>query len=164
MQESPEIDAQEAVEIDDNQSLVAHQGRKPGLLLSRKGEAVTLKNWAMDLLDEMSGVATSLNKTHGETCYLNAIESQKELVEDPDKTPSAKVLYDIKTRDGSYYQFAKRKSEEHREYFLERKLDNETEKKIEMMAIQSLQEQSKLEAEDTLDFDTFLQKYFNNQL
>jgi len=164
LQESPEINCDEAKEIDANQNLVAHRGRKPGLQLSRNGELITLKAWATELLDSMFGVAQQLNKAHDESCYCNAINGQKELVDDPDKTPSAQVLNDIKTRDGSYYQFAKRKSEEHRDYFLKRKLSAETEEKIELVAQKSLEEQSKMEAEDQLDFDTFLNKYFNNQL
>lgn len=164
LQESPEIDAQEAKEIDENQSLVAHQGRKPDLELFRNGKTITLSNWANQLFDEMTGVAEILNSVHDETCYVNTIKSQRELVTDASKTPSAMVLDDIMNRDGSYYQFAKRKSEEHRGYFLNRKLDDDIEKKLEMMAIQSLQEQSDLEAEDTLDFDTFLAKYFSGGL
>jgi len=164
LQESPEVDAQEAKEIDENQSLVAHKGRKPELELQRNGKAITLPNWANQLFDEMEGVAKILNSVHKENCYINTIKSQRELVEDPSKTPSAMVLDDIMNRDGSYYQFAKRKSEEHREYFLNRKLDSDVEKKIELMAIKSLQEQSDLEAEDTLKFDVFLEKYFAGTL
>ena len=164
LHDSPAISHEEAREIDTNQNLVAHKGRKPNLTLSRDGEEVTLKEWGTELLDNMFGVAQALNKAHNESCYCNAINSQKELLEDPDKTPSAKVLDDIMNHDGSYYQFAKRKSEEHRDYFLKRKLNEETEKKIELVAKKSLQEQDILEAEDTLDFDTFLEKYFNNQL
>jgi len=164
LQESPEISADEAKEIDSNQSLVANKGRKPNLMLSRNGKEITLKQWGTEMLDNMFGVAQSLNKAHGETCYCNAINSQKELIEDPNQTPSAKVLDDIKNRDGSYYMFAKRKSEEHRDYFLKRELSKETEKQIELVAQKSLQEQSELEAKDTLDFDTFLEKYFKNQL
>ena len=164
LQESPEITEQEAKEIDANQSIVAHQGRKPDLQLSRNGENISLKNWATELLNEMSGVADLLNKAHDETCYAKAIKSQMALVEDPDKTPSAMVLDDIMNRDGSYYHFAKRKSEEHRDFFLERKLALETQQKIERVAENSLKEQAELEAKNGLDFDTFLQKYFDNQL
>ncbi len=164
LQESPEIDASEAAEIDDNQNLVAHQGRKPGLKLSRNGENITLHGWAKQLLDEMQGVANILNQTHNESCYTTAISEQMELVENPNKTPSAKVLDDIFTSDGSYYHFAKRKSEEHREYFLKRELSRETQAEIELVAQQSLKQQAELEAENSLDFDSFLQKYFDNQL
>lgn len=164
LQESPEICPKEAQEIDDNQSTVAHQGRKPGLTLPNKGEVVTLKEWATQLLDEMSGVANLLDNAHDEERYSKAILEQMELVKNPDLTPSAKVLDEVINRDGSYYHFAKRQSEEHRDYFMKRKLATETKKEIERMAKKSIQEQANLESKDTLDFDTFLQKYFDNEL
>ncbi|MEE9444500.1 MAG: glutamate--cysteine ligase [Cocleimonas sp.] len=164
LQDSPEITPDEAKEIDKNQSLVAHQGRKPNLALKQNGDAITLTSWANQLFDEMLGVAKILNSVHSETCYIRALESQRELLLFPDKTPSAKVLSDIMNRDGSYYQFAKRKSEEHRDYFLTRSLDPEYKKRMELMASESLKQQAQLEADDTLDFDTFLQHYFDNKL
>ncbi len=164
LQNSPDIDEQEAKEIDKNQSVVAHQGRKPELQLDRNGEKISLKGWATELLNEMSGVADILNKAHDETCYAKALEGQKELIEDPSKTPSAMVLDDIMNRDGSYYHFAKRKSEEHRDYFLQRKLEAEIRQRIELVAQKSLQEQRHTEKENGMNFDTFLQKYFDNQL
>lgn len=164
LQESTDIDANEASEIDSNQNTVAHKGRKPGLELNRNGEAITLKDWATELLEQMQGVADILNTAHNETFYSDAISTQMELVQDPSLTPSAQVLDDIFNKDGSYYQFAKRKSEEHREYFLKRELSEHINKKMELVAEQSLQQQSKLEAEQDMGFDTFLQKYFDNQL
>ena len=164
LRESPEIDAQEAKEIDDNQALVAHKGRKPGLELSRNSKPVTLTQWANELFDEMLGVANILNSVHEEVCYVATLEAQRDLINNPEKTPSAKVLNDIINKDGSYYSFAKRKSEEHRDYFLKRKLTEDVEKKFELAAKESIEQQHQLEAEDTLDFDTFLEKYFNNEL
>ncbi len=164
LQDSPDITPEEAKEIDNNQSLVAHQGRKPNLELLQNGKAITLTSWANELFNEMLGVAKTLNSVHSEACYIKALESQRELLLFPDKTPSAKVLSDIMNRDGSYYQFAKRKSEEHRDYFLARELDKEVNNKMELLAKESLKQQARLEAEDTLDFDTFLKRYFDNKL
>ncbi len=164
LQESPDIHPDEAKEIDANQSIVAHRGRKPGLELSRNGKPITLKNWATEMLEQMQGVADILNQAHNENFYTDAISAQMELVQDSSLTPSAKVLDDIFNKDGSYYRFAKRKSEEHRDYFLERELKDHINKKIELVAEQSLQQQADLESETDMDFDTFLQRYFDNQL
>lgn len=164
LQDSPDIASDEAKEIDTNQSIVAHKGRKPGLELSRNGNAITLKTWATEILEQMQGVADILNQTHNEKFYTDAIATQMALVQDPSLTPSAQVLNDIFNKDGSYYRFAKRKSEEHREFFLQRELKDHINQKIELVAEQSLQQQSELEAETDMDFDTFLQRYFDNQL
>lgn len=164
LQDSAEIDSDEATEIDANQNLVAHKGRKPGLELSRNGNAITLKDWATELLGQMQGVADILNKAHNEKFYSDAIAAQMELIQDPSLTPSAQVLDDIFNKDGSYYRFAKRKSEEHRDYFLKRELSDHINQKIELVAEQSLQQQHELETTQDMDFDTFLQRYFDNKL
>lgn len=166
LQESNEIDAQEAKAIDSNQSIVAHQGRKPGLTLDRLGEDITLKDWANEILEQMGSIAEILNTAHTETCYTRALKYQLELVQNPELTPSAMVLDDIMKSDGdgSYYDFASRKSKEHRDYFLGRALDAETQKKFELAAVESIQQQEQLEKSNSLDFDTFLQKYFDDQL
>lgn len=164
LQDSADIDLDEATEIDSNQNTVAHKGRKPGLELSRNGKTITLKDWATELLEQMQGVADILNNAHNEKFYSDAISAQMELVQDSSLTPSANVMEDIFNRDGSYYRFAKRKSEEHREYFLKRELNDHINQKIELVAEQSLQQQRELEASDDMCFDTFLQRYFDNQL
>lgn len=164
LQESPNIDSKEASAIDKNQSIVAHKGRKPGLELDRNGESITLKSWATELLLQMQGVADLLNSTHNEKFYSDAIKAQMELVRDPSLTPSAQVLDDIFNKDGSYYRFAKRKSEEHREYFMQRELNDHINQKMELVAEQSLQQQRELEESQDIDFDTFLDRYFNNKL
>ena len=164
LQDSADITEAESVEIDANQLLVAHEGRKPGLELSRMGEKITLKEWATELLEQMRGIAAVLNSAHNENFYSDAIDAQMELIEDPSLTPSAQVLHDIFNKDGSYYQFAKRKSEEHRAYFLDRDLSDHIAKKFEHVAQQSLQQQSELETAKDMDFDTFLQRYFDDKL
>ena len=171
LQESPEIDSQEAIEIDRNQNTVAHRGRKPGLKLDRFGESITLKNWANEILDQMLPLAETLNKAHTTTdkqnCYEYAIQTQQELINHSELTPSAQVLDDImKTGgDGSYYAFASRKSKEHRDYFLQRKLSQEKQQEFELAAAKSIEQQTRFEANtDDLDFDTFLQRYFANEL
>ncbi len=173
LQESPEIDENEAKEIDNNQNIVAHQGRKPGLTLQRFGETISLKDWANELLDQMCHIAEILNTAHKTTdkknCYAYAIKTQQDLVQHPELTPSARVLDDIMKQggDGSYYAFASRKSKEHRDFFMQRELSDDTWKKFELEAQKSIQQQRQLEAEDKtsgLDFDTFLQRYFANAL
>jgi len=74
------------------------------------------------------------------------------------------VLDDIINRDGSYYRFAKRKSEEHRDYFMRRELNEHINQKMEFVADQSLQQQYELEASQDMSLDTFLERYFNNTL
>ncbi len=160
LQESPDIDADERNEIDENQSLVAHQGRKPGLKLGRFGETVKLKNWATELMHEMVPIAELLNKIHDEDCYLDSLEAHLNLVKHPELTPSARILDEIFESGESYYAFARKKSLEHRDVFLQRQLSPELITEFTDLAKKSLQQQEQLEKSNIGSFDQFLAEYF----
>jgi glutamate--cysteine ligase len=164
LQDSPFINADERIEIDRNQSLVAHQGRKPALKLSRFNQDISLKNWANELLDSMTPVAELLDQAHTCIRYREAVQHAKMLIDNPDLTPSAIMLEDIFSSGDTYYEFASRKSQEHREYFLRQKLDDKVKNKFATTAQESLQQQKQMEENDVLDFDTFLERYFAGDL
>lgn len=165
LQDSPLLSSQGKRNVDHNQYLVAHRGREPGLVLSRQDQSILLKDWAMELLENMLPVATMLDKVHGSEHHADAVRRQIELVEDPDQTPSARVLEEMRQNGNeSFFDFAQRKSIEHREFFMQRQLSAELQREFEQMAVESLKKQDAIEAADTLDFDTFLARYFEGGL
>ncbi|PID47072.1 MAG: glutamate--cysteine ligase [Proteobacteria bacterium] len=164
LQESPLIDDAERKEIDHNQSTVAHLGRKPGLELNRNGAPISLKNWGLELMDAMLPVAQLLDQIHSNTCYQTSLQQQRQLFDNPALTPSAKVLDSMMTEHDSYYGFARHQSQQHREYFLQRKLTKETWERFSNKAAESIAQQAALEAEPQIDFGKFLQQYFEGSL
>jgi glutamate--cysteine ligase len=64
----------------------------------------------------------------------------------------------------SYYDFANHQSQEHRKYFTERSLSKEKWDQFKQKAAESLTEQDALEAEPQINFDKFLQQYFDGSL
>ncbi|HIQ07482.1 MAG TPA: glutamate--cysteine ligase [Thiotrichaceae bacterium] len=161
LQDSPDIESKEQAAINNNQSTVAHLGRKPGLTLDRNGKSVSLKAWANELLDAMQPVAALLSGTTQEEDYLDSLQQQIELVKHPDTTPSARIIDEIVGNNESYYEFAKRKSNEHREIFLKRQLSATKEQEFRQLAKKSIKKQQEIESSDTINFDTFLKDYFN---
>lgn len=161
LQDSPYIDNDEQKAIDKNQSLVAHLGRKPGLKLMRKGKPISLKEWAGELLESMQPIAELLSYATQEEDYLGSLQQQMELVKYPDTTPSARIIDEIVGNNESYYEFARRKSNEHRDVFLKRKLPIEKEQKFQQLAKQSIKKQKEIERKDDVSFDQFLKNYFN---
>ncbi len=63
-----------------------------------------------------------------------------------------------------YFHFAKRMSEQHREYFRKLERDEKTLQMIEASVEKSIQDQRRIEASDTLSFDEFLEDYFSQRL
>ena len=164
LQDSPMIDSAEQKAIDRNQSTVAHLGRKPNLELDRNGESITLKNWGLELMDAMLPVAKLLDQTHSRNCYQQALEEQKKLFENAELTPSAQVLTTMMNEHSSYYDFANHQSQQHRDYFTQRSISQETWDSFTQKASASLAAQRALEAEPEIKFDTFLQQYFDGSL
>ena len=164
LQDSPVITDEERKEIDNNQSTVAHSGRKPDLQLQRNGESIGLKEWGLELMGAMLPVAKLLDHANTNTCYQKALSEQTDLFENSELTPSAKVLDSIMNEHGNYYAFARHQSQRNADYFKERKLDQAKWDSFTKKAADSIIEQQKLEAEPQINFDEFLQKYFAGTL
>ena len=159
LHDSPEINAQERKEIDENQRLVSHLGRKPGLKLSSDGQSVLLKEWATELLHDMLPVAELLAQVHQADCYTACHESHLELVRSPDLTPSARIIQELKENNETYYDFASRKSKEHRDIYLKRELAPQRIQDFDELAVESHEKQTRLEQNKEQDFANFLVDY-----
>jgi glutamate--cysteine ligase len=164
LQESPLIDSLERKEIDSNLSAVCYRGREPGLVLQRHGEAISLQQWASEICAAMGAFADVLDQGEADAPYRQALQQQTELVNDPDKTPSARILAKMAEHNEGYFQFARRMSLQHQQYFLLQEHTAAQFKTFTDTALQSLAEQQSLEQADKISFDEFLQRYFAQTL
>jgi len=164
LQESPRVSADEFQAINQNQMLTAHRGRDPAVRLNCLGKNVLLRDQARDLLQAMRPVAEMLNTVHAETCYTDSLDSKIQLVYNPDTTPSARMLEEMQANQESFFEFAQRKSLEHREYFLQRSLEPALNREFQQLAETSLARQQLLEVGEKMDFDSFLKAYLSGAL
>lgn len=162
--ESPSIDEKEQKEIDRNEMLTAHQGRDPDLKLKRNGKDISIKEWGGEILDVMQGFASLLDEVHGSSNYSNSLNKQKQAVADPQNTPSAKMLDEMREKGEGFYQYAMRMSTQHHEAFIKEKLSAEQSRFYENLTTSSLAQQKQLEESDVLPFATFLEHYFTKSL
>ncbi|MEZ5453848.1 MAG: glutamate--cysteine ligase [Thiothrix sp.] len=164
LQESPLVTADEFQAINDNQMLTAHRGRDPDVRLSCMGESVLLRDKARELLEAMRPVAELLNAVHSEDCYTDCLDSQIQLAWNAGITPSARMLEEMHANQESFFEFARRKSLEHRDYFLQRPLPPALHLEFQRLAEESLAKQAALESGSSMDFDHFLQAYLTGTL
>ncbi len=157
--ESPRIAAAERRAIDDNQVRTAHRGRDPDLTLSRDGNAAPLADWAREILERMAPVAELLDGGAGGPRTSN-LARQRAKVDDPDLTPSARVLREMRERREGFFGFANRIAEERRAEVAARPPDPDRDRRFDAMAQASVSRQREIEAADREDFDTFLARYF----
>ena len=161
---SPMISADEQAEIDHNQSLVATRGREPGLRLRHNRQDVELRAWADEALEAMQSVAEILDGCEPDRRYSSALALQRGVAADPDRTPSARMLREMRDNRESFFDFALRKSIEHRDAHLARPLTPDCDNYFREIAARSLVDQQAIEAADTMSFEEYLERYFNQTL
>jgi glutamate--cysteine ligase len=163
-QESPVISDQGRREIDSNLNAVCYRGREPGLVLQREGEAISLRQWAGEICAAMSDFASVLDEDEPDTAYQQALLEQVEAVNDPDKTPAARILAEMHENNEGYFDFARQMSLQHQQYFLEQQHTEEQFRAFTATARQSLIDQKSVEDADDISFDEFLKRYFAQTL
>lgn len=161
LRDSPEITPQDNKMLMANQMTAVYEGRKPGLRLQRSGEAVSLNDWASELFDEMKPVAELLDTNQSDDYYQQALSQIKERIEDPDKTPSARILAELRESNISYFQWALKKSREHKAIAATDPPNPALIAQYTEYASQSVTEQRRIEEADQMSFEDYLAHYFS---
>ena len=160
LSDSEPIGLEEQSVLDANHLRVARRGREPGLMLNRDGREAPMLVWARDLLDSMQGLCELLD--HGEPTrpYATALEQQRAKIEEVERTPSARLLAEMRQSGESFFQLSQRMSKMHKDYFLDLYPPNERRlAEFAAAAQESHEEQARIEAADKQDFDTYLAHY-----
>jgi len=159
--DSPPQGEQEFQINNQNQLLVANQGRKPGLKLNKNGEDISLQEWAHGILQKIQPICALLDQGSIDKPYQLALQQQLAVVDNPSLTPSARILACMRENTQEFGCFATNTSALHKKYFLAQPLDDDTDRKFADMATDSLKKQAEIEAKDDISFDEFLNRYFN---
>jgi glutamate--cysteine ligase len=161
LQESPPLTPNERRTIDDNQMAVALNGRDPTLQLQQRNDSqIPLRQWAEGILELLQPICELLDRNQEDRPYLAALAQQREALANPELTASARMLAAMRASGENFFRCARRLSEQHRDYFQAQALSAEQLQFFTEAAAQSLRAQQQLEATDTLAFDEFLQRYF----
>ena len=83
------------------------------------------------------------------------------LVEDPEATPSARILSELQQTGSGFFDYALGMARSHRDYFASIAKPNEDAlAEFQQEAQESLQRQAEIEASDSVDLDKYLERYF----
>jgi glutamate--cysteine ligase len=160
LRESDPIGRSEQEALDANHLKVARRGREPGLTLNREGRSYPMMVWARELLDAMQGLCEMLD--HGEPArpYTAALEQQRAKLDDVERTPSARLLTEMRQTGETFFELAQRMSKLHKDYFLGLYPPNERRlAEFAAEAEESHEAQERLEAGDKIDLDSYLADY-----
>jgi glutamate--cysteine ligase len=162
--ESPPDSPAEIKSINRNQERVAARGREPGLTLSRGGKDVPLKDWGRELIAQCAPAAAKLDEILGGAAYRDAVHAASLALDEPDSTPSARVLQALeRNHGGSYVRFVLAESLLHRASLLATPLPPQVEEEFANLARASIAKQRQIESQDRIDFETYRQRYLDPQ-
>jgi glutamate--cysteine ligase len=158
---SPDDTPQEIREWQANQQAVALRGREPGLMLLKNSQKVPLHDWAGQVLGACEPIAAEVDAALGTgAAHREALAEARRRVEDPDSTPSARVLHAMaRNHDNSFTRFALIESTLHKGALRTLELPREVRERFARLADESLMKQREIEAADDVDFETFRQRY-----
>jgi glutamate--cysteine ligase len=160
LRESAPISRSEQQALDANHLLVARRGREPNLKLNREGREIPMNQWAGELLDAMQGLCEMLDHGEAGRPYSLALEQQRAKIDDVERTPSARLLAEMRQTGESFFQLALRMSRLHKDYFVGLYPPNESRlAEFAAAAKDSQAAQRGIEAKDNVDFDTYLARY-----
>ncbi len=160
LSDSPPDTPQEIAALARNQHRTAARGREPGLLLERGGRPVALADWGAELLDQCLPIAAALDASHGGSAHADAVRRAQEGLRQPQGLPSARVLASIQNEfDDSFTDFVNARSLLAQDALLALPFDAALQARFEALARQSLEEQRRIEAADTLPFEAYRAQY-----
>jgi len=161
LSESPPLDDAGLDEAAGNQSLVARRGRDPALRLMRNRNEVSLVEWGGEIVDGVRAIADLIDRGTSGREHASAVEVQAGLLADPEVTPSARLLQELRLAGSGFFEFAMQTARGHRDYFQALAAMNaERLQHFETEASNSLRRQSEIEEADTLSFEQYLANYF----
>lgn len=143
--ESPKLLPAEIKEMTTNQNTVAIFGRKPDLQLVTKGKKVSMVSWAEKLLNEMRIVAQLLDQALSTKRYSRSFNLQIDKIHDPELTPSAKIMHDLRNGHMSFAKFGLQLAQTHHKQFRQTNLNPKKEESLAKTAKQSHIDQENLE-------------------
>lgn len=163
--DSPPDTPEEIVAISRNQHDVAQRGRDPGVRLERQGEKLALAEWGSELLVECEPIAAALDAAHRSSAYRDSLSAAAAALRDSSLTRSARMLCEIeRAHDKSYVAFALAQSLRHRRSLQDLRFAEDLNDRYARMAEESLAAQRRIEAADSVPFETYRQQYLSKDL
>ena len=157
--ESPPITDDEDKEIARNTLAVACCGRGSQFTLHWRKQQVAISEFVQALLEPMQAIAAIMDRGEAEPLYQQSLTHI--VVDDPESTPSARMLTDMRARGESFSEYHLRQSLEQASAFRAEPLTGAHALDFVREVELSHAEQARIEAEDTLSFDDYLQHYFS---
>ncbi len=146
-------------ESEDNLARVVNRGREPGLTLGREGAQVSFADWANELLQDVGLAAALLDGIHQTQAHGAAVAAQQTKLADPELTPSARVLREMRAAAKPFCAYTMGQSAATLAHFQQAGLDAMRLAEMREASRLSMERQSEIEATDLESFEAFVQQW-----
>ena len=159
---SPKTDDREYEAIQENQKLAVYRGRDPEMRLQDgQGGQRSLVDWGHAIFDSIIRSADLLDQATDTDKYSLAVNQYALSLDDPEQTPSARILREMTEAGSTYQGWTSEQSRKSTEYFQGLQISESDQQRLTTIAKKSLADQADIESQDDLDFDQFLRQYFD---
>ena len=146
LQDSPEMGEQEQQRLARNQTRVTEQGRRPDLLLETASGELSRAAWGEQLFAELDAIAQLLDQTG--SGYCDALQHYKPLLQQPELTPSGRILQQLTATEQNYTDWVQGRATELTQHWQQTPLSPEQSCYFKQLACSSLAAQHALEEEE----------------
>ena len=160
LEESPACNEEEQYCMAANMESVVNRGREPGLELRCCDGPRLMSDWANALLGDMQDISDALDNAHHSNAYGESLREQAAKVADPELTPSARVLREMREQGKPFFRLAMSYSQRWAEHFRQQPVDAEKVAKFTAQAERSVKAQQEVEAADELSFEQYLANFY----
>ena len=143
----------------ENFSAVVREGRKPGLLLQRGEDSISLRDWGEELVARMQPYAEMLDEAYGHKRHATALDHQLQKIRNTELTPSARVLHAMREGHTNLHNCMLTVSRNHHETLMQGPMEPELLQRYIDEAEKSIEEQRAIEASDTETFDEYVARF-----
>lgn len=161
LHDSPPQAAAELSQNKANLQTAVNEGRAPGAAITLDGATAPLREWGFALCEAMLPVARLLDEARPSSQgYTRSLAAQRRKLVDPEQTPSARVLDELRTRECSYFEFAMSHAQRARSHFRQQPMSDARREFFEHLATESLAQQRALEAEPGSSFEQYVANWY----
>ncbi|GGE66452.1 glutamate--cysteine ligase [Streptosporangium jomthongense] len=162
LSESPRIDDAECSMLDDNYKDVVARGRNRELELCQGGKRTPVADAARAILDRLEPLAEVLDGFNGGEVYRNALSVQQSVLSGDSQVPSARVIQAMQASGQGHRDWGMEMALQHQNVLRYEGLAPEVQAAFAAASRESLAEQERIEASDTLAFSDFLERYLRS--
>ena len=162
--DSPPLDVNEQRQSTRNEVKTAHRGREKAMKLVCGEREKPLSRWGRELCERMVPASELLDRADGTDRYGRALAAQSRLFDDPEATPAARFIEEMRDNRECFVETTWRKSREFCAYFRSRSLDDARLRQLDALAGESREECARIEAADQVSLDKYIARYFSQLL